>query len=213
MFVSQLSLNHPFTCMMAGPSQSGKTTLLVNILKNNEILITPNPNRIVYCYKIYDKQIVQALSELQVEFNQGLPTLETFDKNISNLIILDDLMEQVVKDREMQDLFTVNSHHSNISVFFLTQNLFTQAKFSRTISLNCQYLILMNNPRDKQQIYTLGRQMYPTNPNYLVECYQDATRINYGYLFLDMSPSGDDKFRVQSNILPGETRIIYMQKT
>lgn len=31
----------PFTCMVAGPTQSGKTTLLLNILKNAREMINP----------------------------------------------------------------------------------------------------------------------------------------------------------------------------
>ena len=121
-------------------------------------------------------------------------------------------MTSVEKDKEMVNLFTTDSHHANISVFLITQNLFSQGRYARTISLNCQYLIVLNNPRDRAQIYSLARQMFPANPNFLIECYQDATSQKYGYLFLDLSQSTDNKFRIQSKILPGETKIIYQEK-
>ena len=43
---------------------------------------------------------------------------------------------------------------------------FCQGKFSRTISLNTNYLILFKNPRDNNQISVLARQMYPGNTKF-----------------------------------------------
>ena len=46
------------------------------------------------------------------------------------------------KNEEIKDIFTVDSHHMNISVFFLVQNLFQAEKNQRTISLNINYCVL-----------------------------------------------------------------------
>ena len=55
---------------------------------------------------------------------------------------------------------TRGSHHRNLSVIYIVQNLFHQGKGSRSISLNSHYLVLFKNPRDKLQILTLAMQMY-----------------------------------------------------
>ena len=213
MFTTIQKFKHPFACLIAGPSQSGKSTLLFEILKNNQILITPSPTRIIYCYARYSDSFEKLkLIKPNITLVHGLPNIDELSKTDNNLIILDDLMTSVEKDKSMLNLFTTDSHHANISVFLITQNLFSQGRYSRTISLNCQYLIVLNNPRDRSQIYSLARQMFPTNPNFLIECYEDATLKSYGYLFLDMSQSTDNKYRVQSNILPKDTRIIYQEK-
>ena len=199
--------------MLAGPSQSGKSSLLAEILENNNILITPSPHRIVYCYARWSDTFNKLrLIAPNVEFNEGLPDIDTLSVNQNNLLILDDLMSEAEKEKSILDLFTTDSHHSNISVFLISQNLFSRGKYSRTISLNCQYLIVFNNPRDKAQIYALARQMYPTNPQFLIESYQDATSKEYGYIFLDLTQSTDNRYRVQSGITPKETRIIYEPK-
>jgi len=44
------------------------------------------------------------------------------------------------------NLFTKGSHHRNISIMYLAQNLFPKNKFARTISLNEHYMILFKNP-------------------------------------------------------------------
>ena len=48
--IQDFKFKHPFTCMLAGPSQSGKSTLLAKILEDNQNMITPPPTKIVYCY-------------------------------------------------------------------------------------------------------------------------------------------------------------------
>jgi len=37
---------HPFTCMIVGPSQSGKTSLIKNILFENKELINEPPDKL-----------------------------------------------------------------------------------------------------------------------------------------------------------------------
>ena len=211
--IPEFSFKHPFACMLAGPSQSGKSTLLAKILENTQNMITPPPNKIVYCYSRWSDGFNKLkLLTPRIDFQEGLPDVDQFRVQDNNLIILDDLMSQVETDKAMLDLFTTDSHHANISVFLITQNLFSQGKYTRTISLNCQYLFLLNNPRDKNQIFVLARQMYPTNSKFLIECYDDATSREYGYLLMDLTQSTDNKFRIQSGITPGETRIIYEPK-
>ena len=53
--ILEFKFKHPFTCMLAGPSQSGKSTLLARILENNQSMITPSPTKILYCYARYSK--------------------------------------------------------------------------------------------------------------------------------------------------------------
>ena len=213
-FVDDNIFKHPFTCMLAGPTMSGKTTILTKILANRSALIDKNINRIIYCYArwqgSYDKM---KLENPIIEFVEGLPEIDLIDGEQNNLMILDDLMDQCEKDKSILNLFTTDSHQKSISVFLITQNLFSQGKFSRTIGLNCHYLFLLNNPRDQSQIYFLSRQMYPQNSKFLVECYADAVENQkFGYLFIDLKQSTKKNHRVQAGVLPGEERIIYQTK-
>ena len=58
----------------------------------------------------------------------------------------------------------------------------------------------------------MARQMFPTNPSFLIECYEDATNKQYGYLFLDFHQKTDNKQRVQTGITNDEQRCFYQQK-
>jgi hypothetical protein len=119
---SQICFRSPMTVMIAGPSQSGKTMLLISILKNMHALIDKPPKRIVYCYGV-QQEAFNLLSDLNIEFKQGLPDVEELDPSINNMVILDDLMSSCENDKSIQNLFCVHSHHRNISVIFLTQVL------------------------------------------------------------------------------------------
>lgn len=212
--IDEYIFSHPFTAMIAGPTQSGKSTFVRRILEYNQTMIKPAPTRMVYCYALWQDGFNQLkLIWPAIEFVQGIVDIENLNSKDNNLIILDDLMKQCQKDETVVNLFTTDSHHRNISVFFITQNLFDQGKFCRTISLNCHYMIILNNPRDRTQIEFLGRQMFPRNSKFLVECYDDATTVQYGYIFLDLKQSTNPKIRVQTSIMPDQQRIIYEQKS
>ena len=99
-----------------------------------------------------------------IEFVKGIPTaLEHayFSVNKWNLIVFDDQMIDAGKDQRIVNLFTRGSHQRNLSVIDIVQNVFHQGKGSRSISLNSHYLVLFKNPRDKLQVLTLAKQMYP----------------------------------------------------
>lgn len=205
---------HPFTCLIAGPTQSGKTHLIQQILLHQEALISPVPHRIFYCYSVWQSKFDELKLQIKnLEFYEGIKSLEELNIYESNLIILDDLLQECENNDCISHLFTVDSHHRNCSVFFLVQNLFSRGKFMRTISLNCSYLIIFKNPRDKSQISVLGRQMFPDKFHFFMEAYTDAVENrSHSYLFLDLKQTTLEKNRIQTGIIPGEQRVIYTKK-
>lgn len=206
---------HPFTCLVAGPTQSGKTYLINKILMYQNILINPPPQRIYYCYSVWQSRFDEMLSTIKnIEFFQGIKSLDELNTLKNNLIILDDLLQDCENSDSISHLFTIDSHHRNCSVFFLTQNLFSRGKHMRTISLNCSYMIIFKNPRDKSQINVLARQMFPDKISFFLEAYSDAVENkSHSYLFLDLKQTTLEKNRIQTGILPEEKRIIYTKKS
>ena len=86
-------------------------------------------------------------------------------------------MSTASKDPRINDLFTEGSHHRNLSVIVLSQNLYLSN--DPTQRRNCHYLVLFNNPINKQQIMTLGRQMYPGKVSYFLQNFDAATSKQY----------------------------------
>lgn len=200
-------LIHPFTCTISGPTASGKTVFTFQLISEAHDLIIPPPEKIIYCYGEYQ----EIFSDYpQVIFNEGLPDSDMFDGKQRTLLILDDLMTEA--GTEVSNIFTKMSHHRDISVVFLSQNMFYKSKHARTISLNTQYLVLFKNPRDALQVATLGRQMFPGNSKFLVEAFKMATENPYGYLFIDLRAETLEKYRIRTNIFDPIHQYVYIPK-
>ena len=203
-----MQFQHPFTCLISGPTGCGKTSLVKSIIDSE--LIKPKPKRIVWFYA--EDQPLYASLKKEVELVHGLP--DNFD-DYSNgskpgLIVLDDLMTQAHSDQRLTKLFCVGSHHRNLSVIFIVHNLFHQGKEMRNLSLNSHYIVLFKNPRDKLQISTLARQMYPGNVKFITEAYADATKQAYGYLVFDLKPETEERLRIRTGILPTDIPLVYI---
>ena len=138
---------HPFSSIVSGPSGCGKTQFTLRFIDNLEHMISPMIEKVMWCYGIY-QDIFDKYPLIQ--FHEGLPDLNIFDGKERTLLIIDDLMSET--DERVTKIFTKISHHRNVSVLYLTQNLFYKGKHTRTISLNAHYLVLFKNVRDSTQI-------------------------------------------------------------
>jgi hypothetical protein len=134
-------LKHAFTCTVAGPTSSGKTWFVFRLIKHVESMITPQPEKIVYCYGDFQSMFAEYIT---VECQEGLSSVDQFDGRQRVLLIIDDLMNEA--DQNVCNLFTKLSHHRNVSVVFITQNLFYKNKFVRTMNLNTHYIVMFKNP-------------------------------------------------------------------
>ena len=113
-------------------------------------------------------------------------------------------------DQRISSLFTKGSHHRNISVIYIVQNLFDQHKLHRTISLNAHYLVVFKNPRDGSQITHLAKQMYPGKTHYMRHAFELATTRSHGYLLVDLKQTTPERLRLRSHIFPGEKHEVYV---
>ncbi|VDI36820.1 Hypothetical predicted protein [Mytilus galloprovincialis] len=190
--------------MLAGPTGSGKTFWMKTLLERARTMITPSPERIVWCYKRWQP----LFSELQqtiknILFVQGLPENlndDSFiDSRYPSLIILDDLMRDVTNSKDVCELFVEGSHHRNLSVACILQNAFSKGKESRTMSINSQYIVLFKNPRDQVGPAIFARQMYPNNPKKFMNKYKEGTQQPYGSLFIDLKQNTpeDDRLKLK----------------
>ena len=136
-------------------------------------MIEPPPERLVWCFGSFESDIVHDLSN-DVEFIDGIPPNRD-ENNVRRrtMLIIDDLMSET--DSRVTDMFTRGSHHKNISVVYVTQNLYNKDKENRTISLNTHYLVLSKNSQDVAQISHLGRQIFLKKVAFFSEVFKDAT--------------------------------------
>jgi hypothetical protein len=212
-----LKWQHPFTCTVGGPTGCGKTQFIGKFLKHIHEMLDTKIVEIIWCYGISQKahtEIKQQCS-VPITFHSGLPDVsdlcsEEEETPLPRIIVIDDLMREITT--ETVDLFTRISHHRNISVFNCVQNIFFKGKGHRDMSLNSHYVVFFDNPRCRAQVAHFARQMAPEKWRYIVEAYKEATHENHGYLLFDLKQKTPEKYRIRSNIFPGETNYYYIPK-
>ena len=198
-------LRGPFTCLVAGPTRCGKTQLIFKLIHNAAQLITPPVQRTVYCYGQWQNQFKQF--ENKVTFHEGLlpreqlfqPVTQQESSSQHTLLMFDDLLDQGYTSL-LRDIFIKGSHHNNISVIFVTQNLFLPHKDYSTLSLNAHYLVVFKNPRDMNQINALVRQAFASKRAFLTTVYNQETPERHSYLLLDFKQSTPHFLRVRDSI-------------
>lgn len=207
-----LKFESPSSYLLAGPTQTGKSCFIKKIIEFKDQMFKVPPVSVKYAYGAW-QPMFEDMEELGVDFHSGVPTSEELNQWTERgdhvLVVLDDVMQEACTSQEIMSLFTIQCHHKNMSVFFLSQNIFPPGKYARTISLNCHYIILFKTKRDRLQVQTLGRQILPGEVIYFTDSYRDATEEPYGYLLCDLHPGTDKEFQLRTRIFPGELTWYY----
>lgn len=209
-----IKFKHPFTLILAGPSGCGKTTFVCNLLLNLSENIDISIQKIHWCYAEQNAKPSFDCQQknLQFIYHIGIPDTFTNENNAPILIILDDLMSETANDARISELFTKGSHHRNISIILITQNIFHKGSHTRDISLNAKYIVLFKNPRDQAQFNYLARQIYPENSRDLTNVYKTSTEKPHSYLLIDLTQSTNDLLRFRADIFNSYGCICYTNK-
>jgi hypothetical protein len=209
-----LSFKFPFTCIVAGPTRSGKTEWTKKLVRAAKEMISPAPDRIIWAYGEWQDSYEELKKIPNLELVEGIPDIAPLKQNKQEkkLVVCDDLMQALGKEKntDLVSLFVRGSHHWNVGIIHIVQNLFYANM--RTARINSHYLVLLKNPSDRLQVMTLARQLYPHKYKSFLEAFEDACSERYGYLLIDNEPSTDDSLRLRSHIFPGENCVVYIPK-
>lgn len=194
-----------FTLCISGPSNSGKSSLCVRLLNNAAQMFDKEFGKIYWI--LGDPNAKPQHLSTKVEFLNEMPNIFRNESSSGTLYVLDDSMFDLNKN--IAYLFARTSHHQNISVIFITQNIFHQSKYARDISLNFSHICVMKNPRDSAQFSHLSKQLYPQASNELLRVYKDATEEPYSYLFVDLNQTTHSLLRFRTDIFNPEYLTVY----
>ena len=145
--------HHPFRCLLAGPSQSGKSTFVHNLLlRQNDIIdihfdyvmiilgTEANKNEILSSLKdelrpgvmeiIELKKLYETTELMKKNFSSEF---EHFVKNKANrnkkgCVIFDDLMSELSECGLLLDLFSKYSSHYDLTTIHIVQSVFFKGK-------------------------------------------------------------------------------------
>ena len=215
-----LVIHHPSRIIVAGPSGSGKSTWVRDLILHRDKCFSTPPREILWFYKVESavKHLVGQLPE-SVQYFQGLPereAIQEMDSEIPRLIVIDDQEDGVNSSNTIvKDLFTVFSHHLNISVVFVVQNIYLKARLMKSITDQGQYLIHTKAAKGSQQIRTLGGQIFGKNGSRFVNWAMNHAFENdspFAYLLFDMHNLSKNWQRLRSSVFPGECNLFFIKK-
>jgi len=150
-------LHCPFTCIVSGTSNTGKTTLFSTFCIEKMCSLVKCPQK-QFCFikkhqDVYNQMINAGLADELVFIKGDMISESDFEREVSkyrnsggSLCVIDSLIEAI--DKSNSKICTKISHHENCDVIFLTQSLFVDNKHYRTMSKNATYMVLMKSPRN-----------------------------------------------------------------
>ena len=191
--------------MIAGPSGSGKTVFTTKLLLDNPELFADPPPDVHSCYGSWQNGF-DKLKKAGVRFHEGIPDSDALPQWFpeGGVLVLDNLMDEGGNDKGVLDLFTKHSHHQNITMIYLCQDLFPNGKFAKTISRNAHYIVAFKNPGDQLGMRNLLLQSFPTRWQEVMETFRKVTDRPFGYMLLDLHPTSQDDQRILSHLLKEE---------
>ena len=194
-------LKWPFTSEIVGSSFSGKTTLLCNIIRNLEDVIDKVPDRIIYVYKVAQPFFDEFSQISFVNDDNEILQIENIKKlNGLTWLIWDDCLPE---SEYLRLLYTVYSHHLNLSVTICLQNLFSkQVSALREVSLNCHYLFLTRSPRAIDSIRIFAKQCFGEHYRAFMEIYDTVMADIFTYILVDTHPRSPFHHKVRTKIIP-----------
>ena len=215
------------TCIVAGPTRSGKSTFVYNLLsrmnefidaefeyitlflgteaKNNPTLsslskIYPNKMEIIELKSLY-KDRAELTNNFSIDFENYVNEKQ---KNKVGCIIFDDLMTELADTDVLLNLFTKYSSHSNVSSIHITQNIFfkTGGKHGSdhtTLYRNTHCLVLFKNPMDNSVIQNIARRLGSGKYKELMQMMEYIVD-KYRYVVIDGHFDTNKSIRFRSDI-------------
>jgi hypothetical protein len=118
-------IQHPFTCIVAGCTQSDKTVWVKSLLENAQTTISPAPQRIIWCYGQWQTSYFDMMRMMPgIAINEGIlddiDNADYLDVSQRNLIVLDDLMAQSGK---INVFLMAQSGKINVFLIFLRKEV------------------------------------------------------------------------------------------
>ena len=185
-------LKKPFLLLMAGASQSGKTTTVLQWLMNKEKVFESPFEKITFIYQsVYQEAFKNPLLK-NVEFTNSLEkfyNLKSYNSN-GHLMILDDALDIIGNDEKMVSIATKDVHHTNTSVIILTQSIFYNTSTYRILKDNTSYFYI------KHQVNSFKLKYFSTHiglkSDFFIEAYEYVMNKNrYNGLLIDLNIKSD----------------------
>lgn len=185
-----LDIPHPFRMLLASKPNSGKSTLIKNILMR--VALGKRPFKrivVVHC----DPNATMEYKEVESTLLEEIPPPDSFDSHAKTAVILEDLdyvgMSQTQRGR-LERLYGYVSTHKNVSVFLTAQDPFRVPVTVR----RCSNVFVLWPSRDLDMIRSLARKT-GVSSHALMTMFDTKCKKPHDHLWFDFTPGSPAKFR------------------
>ena len=199
-FITPLQV--PFSMLVAASSNSGKTHLVRDLILNHYRMFEKPITEVVWLYhkRAYDEDLVKQLTEelnVPIRFIEGFPakaisegTLFESNNSAAKLLVLDDIVVAALRSHRdlFTELFTVMSHHNNICIIGILQNLHAdtagQRQIMNNIIRNLSYVVLFPDRRNLSALKQIARTYFNGEEQKLIAPFKELIESKQKYLYM-----------------------------
>ena len=213
-------------CLLIGSSESGKSTFLSNLIKNQDTVFPEAYSKFLFCSphldssytasrdSTYQKNLEEWAKPAEIIFYNHIITkdelLEQADATLRGriLLIVDDFSEAITNDPLVYDLFSKyashRSIHTCISLHQGVKSRKSHGNFASLISQNCNYLVIFRNIANRAAIGEMSKNIFPYCKNFLQRCLNEVTTVcgQHAYICKDANLKNplNNKYEIRTNI-------------
>ena len=209
--------HNPYRILITGDSGSGKTNVLLNLIKHQRpdiekiYLYVKDPFKSKHLLLITGREKVEIdILKNAKEFNDYLQTINdvyealeeynpTKKRRVS--IVFDDMIADMKSNKKFYPKVTelfIRGRKLNISLVFISQFYF---KFPKTIRLNATHYFIMKIPDKRELQQIASNHVSDIDFKDLMKLYKDYTKEPYSFLVNDTTLSSDNQLRFRKNLL------------
>ena len=207
--------DHPYRILIIVDSGSGKTNLLLNLIKSQPdidkiYLYARDPYESKYQYLINKREDVginhfndpKAFIEYLNDMHDVYKHIDDYNPGKENkiLIVFDDMIADMINNNKLNSIVTelsIRGRKLNISIVFIMQSYFKVPKNAR---LNTTHFLIMkiSNKKEIQQI-TINHSSDIDFKDF-VKIYKKCTDEPYSFLVSDNTLTSDNSLRFRKNL-------------
>ena len=203
--------DHPYRILIIRGSGSGKTNLLLNLIKNQPdidkiYLYTKDPYEPKYRYLINKREGVGAnhFNDLKafIEYSNNMhdvyKDIDEYnpDKENNILIVFDDMIADMTHNKKLNSIVTelfIRGRKLNISLVFITQ-------VPKDVKLNTSHFFIAKIPNKRELQQIAINHSSDVNTKDFANIYRKCTAEPYSFLVNDTTLASNNPLRFRKNL-------------
>ncbi|GBC34009.2 hypothetical protein RIR_jg22751.t1 [Rhizophagus irregularis DAOM 181602=DAOM 197198] len=185
----------PFRLAVAGSSDSGKTTMIINLLMGDK-KAKEDGERILKRFRQVTLVVRDFFKEEEIPFtavsHSEIPNVKDFNSTQATVVIFEDLMDAPKKTQDLITGFFTHGRHKNISCIYVAQRFFTIPKAIRE---NVNYISLHGGHGSLTDTKRIIRQ-YTEESESLAPVIDDLT-LQRKFIVFDLRRSKSDPLSIR----------------